>query len=124
MSDNQDSSQSTSTTDVVTSVSQDSKNLALLLWLGTIFFGFIPGLVMYLVKKDEAYILDQSKEALNWSITALIGYVAGMILAVIIIGVFVMAAVGICHLVFCILGVIAASSGKPFRVPYALRLIK
>jgi len=124
MSDNQDSSQNTSTTDVVTSVSQDSKNLALLLWLGTIFFGFIPGLVMYLVKKDDAYILDQSKEALNWSITALIGYVAGMILAVIIIGVFVMAAVGICHLVFCILGVIAASSGKPFRVPYALRLIK
>lgn len=124
MDNNQGSSQNTSTTDVTTSVSQDSKNLALLLWLGTIFFGFIPGLIMYLVKKDDAYILDQSKEALNWSITALIGYVAGMILAVIIIGVFVMAAVGICHLVFCILGVIAASSGKPFRVPYALRLIK
>lgn len=124
MDNNQGSSQNTSTTDVTTSVSQDSKNLALLLWLGTIFFGFIPGLIMYLVKKDDAYILDQSKEALNWSITALIGYVAGMILAVIIIGVFVMAAVGICHLVFCILGVIAVSSGKPFRVPYALRLIK
>jgi len=122
MDNNQDSNQQTSTTDV--SVSQDSKNLALLLWLGTIFFGFIPGLVMYLVKKDDAYILDQSKEALNWSITALIGYVAGMILAIIVIGVFVMAAVGICHLVFCIMGVIAASSGKPFRVPYALRLIK
>lgn len=109
---------------ITTTVSQDSKNLALLLWLGTLFFGFIPGLIMYLVKKDDIYILDQSKEALNWSITALIGYVAGMILAVIIIGVFVMAAVGICHLVFCILGVIAVSSGKPFRVPYALRLIK
>ncbi len=124
MDNNQDSNQQTSTTDVSLSVSQDSKNLALLLWLGTIFFGFIPGLVMYLVKKDDAYILDQSKEALNWSITALIGYVAGMILAIIVIGVFVMFAVGICHLVFCIMGVIAASSGKPFRVPYALRLIK
>jgi uncharacterized protein len=124
MDNNQDSNQQTPTTDVSLSVSQDSKNLALLLWLGTIFFGFIPGLVMYLVKKDDAYILDQSKEALNWSITALIGYVAGMILAIIVIGVFVMAAVGICHLVFCIMGVIAVSSGKSFRVPYALRLIK
>ena len=124
MDNNQDSNPHTSTTDVSLSVSQDSKNLALLLWLGTIFFGFIPGLIMYLVKKDDAYILDQSKEALNWSITALIGYVAGMILAVIVIGVLVMAAVGICHLVFCILGVVAASNGKPFRVPYALRLIK
>jgi len=124
MDNNQDSNQQTSTTDVSLSVSQDSKNLALLLWLGTIFFGFIPGLLMYLLKKDDAYLLDQSKEALNWSITALIGYVAGMILTIILIGVVVMFAVGICHLVFCIMGVIAASSGKPFRVPYALRLIK
>jgi len=124
MDNNQDSNQQTSTTDVSLSVSQDSKNLALLLWLGTIFFGFIPGLLIYLLKKDDAYLLDQSKEALNWSITALIGYVAGMILTIILIGVVVMFAVGICHLVFCIMGVIAASSGKPFRVPYALRLIK
>jgi uncharacterized Tic20 family protein len=124
MDNNQDSSQSASISNAPATTSQDSKNLALLLWLGTIFFGFIPGLIIYLVKKDDAYILDQSKEALNWSITALIGYVAGMILAVIVIGVFVMVAVGICHLVFCILGIVAVSSGKPFRVPYALRLIK
>lgn len=124
MDNNQDSSQNAPISNAPATTSQDSKNLALLLWLGTIFFGFIPGLVMYLVKKDDAYILDQSKEALNWSITALIGYVAGMILAIIVIGVFVMAAVGIAHLVFCIMGVIAVSSGKPFRVPYALRLIK
>lgn len=111
-------------TEVVTSVSQDSKNLVLLLWLGTLFFGFIPGLLMYLLKKDDAYVLDQSKEALNWSITALIGYVAGAILTIIFIGVLVMAVVGICHLVFTIMGVIAATNAKPFRVPYALRLIK
>lgn len=114
----------TPSTEVATNVSQDAKNLALLLWLGSIFFGFIPGLVLYLVKKDDPYVLDQSKEALNWSITALIGYVAGMILTIILIGVLVMAAVGICHLVFCIMGIIAATSGKPFRVPFALRLIK
>lgn len=107
-----------------TSVSQDSKNLALLLWLGTIFFGFIPSLILYLVKKDDAYLLDQSREALNWSITAIIGVVAGAILAIILIGILVIWVVAICNLVFCILGVIATSSGKPFRVPFALRLIK
>ncbi len=105
-------------------VSQDSKNLALLLWIGTLFFGFIPGLVMYLVKKDDPYIIDQSKEALNWSITAIIGYVAGTVLAVILIGFLVIAAVGILHLVFCIMGVIAASSGQTYRAPFAIRLIK
>lgn len=121
----QDSNQGVNVENTVAAeVSQDSKNLALLLWIGTIFFGFIPSLILYLVKKDDAYVLDQSREALNWSITALIAYVVGLILTIILIGLLVLAAVGICHLVFCILGVIATSSGKPFRVPFALRLIK
>jgi uncharacterized protein len=105
-------------------VTQDSKNTALLVWIGTIFFGFIPGLILFLVKKDDPYVLDQSKEALNWSITAAIGYFAGVILTFILIGVFVMMAVGICHLIFSVMGAIAASKGKNFRVPFALRLVK
>jgi uncharacterized Tic20 family protein len=105
-------------------VSQDSKNLALLMWLGTIFFGFIPSLVLYLVKKDDPYLLDQSKEALNWSITAAIGVVVGGILTVILIGVLVIAVIGLCNLIFSIMGVIATSNGQPFRVPFALRLIQ
>jgi uncharacterized Tic20 family protein len=104
--------------------SQESRNIALLVWIGTIFFGFIPGLIVYLIKKDDAYAVDQSKEALNWSITAIIGYCAGLILTIILIGVLVMLIVGICHLVFCIMGAIAGSSGKPFRVPFAIRLVK
>ena len=105
-------------------VSQDSKNLALMLWIGTIFFGFIPGLILYLIKKDDAYVMDQAKESLNWSITAIIGYVVGIILTFILIGVLVLALLGIAHLVFCVMGVLAASNGKPFRVPFAIRLIK
>jgi uncharacterized protein len=108
----------------VTQLSQDSKNLALLAWIGTIFFGFIPGLILYLIKKDDAYVQDQSKEALNWSITAMIGYVGGVILTFVLIGVLVLFAVGIAHLVFCTMGAVAASNGKPFRAPFAIRLIK
>jgi len=102
---------------------KDSKNTAVLIWIGTLFLGFIPGLIVYLVKKDDAYILDQAKEALNWSITAAIGYVAAMILTFVLIGFLVFVALGICHLVFCVLGAIGASNGKAFRVPFALRLI-
>ena len=105
-------------------VTQDSKNIALLIWIGTIFFGFIPGLIFYLTKKDDPYILDQSKEALNWSITAFIGYLAGTILTFVLIGILVLVAVSLCHLVFCIMGAVGASNGKNFRVPYAIRLIK
>jgi uncharacterized Tic20 family protein len=105
-------------------VTQDSKNTALLVWIGTLFFWFIPSLIVYLIKKDDPYVLDQSKEALNWSITAAIGYFAGAILAVIVIGIFVCMAVGLLHLVFCIMGAVATSKGAPFRAPFALRLIK
>lgn len=105
-------------------MTQDSKNMALLTWIGTIFFGFIPGLIVYLIKKDDPYVNDQAKEALNWSITAIIGYFAGIILSFIVIGIFVIMVVGICHLVFCIMGAVAASNGKTFRAPFAIRLIK
>ena len=105
-------------------VTQESKNIAILTWIGTIFLAFIPGLIIYLVKKDDPYVLDQSKEALNWSITVLIGYLAGFILTFILIGALLVVAVWICNLVFCIMGAVAVSNGKPFRVPWALRLIK
>lgn len=124
MDDNQDSNQSASINNAPSTSSQDSKNLALLLWLGTIFFSFIPALVLFLVKKDDAYLVDQSREALNWSITAILGGIVGMILTLILIGILVIWAIALCNLIFCILGVIATASGKPFRVPFALRLIK
>ena len=104
-------------------VSPDSRNMGVLIWIGTIFLGFIPGLIVYLIRKDDAYVLDQAKEALNWSITAIIGYVAGMILMFVLIGGLVMLAVGICHLIFCILGAVGASKGENYRAPFALRLI-
>lgn len=103
---------------------QDSKNLALMMWIGTLFFGFLPGLIFYLIKKDDPYLQDQSKEALNWSITSVIGYFAGFILTFVVIGILVFIVLGICHLVFCIMGAVAVSNGKKFRVPFAIRLLK
>mgnify|MGYP000026459325 FL=1 len=109
---------------LVSEPNQDSKNLALLIWIGTLFFGIIPGLVMYLVKSDDDYVQDQSKEAINWSITTLIGYLVGFVLSFIVIGVLVFPVIAICNVIFCVLGAIATSKGNQFRVPYAIRLIK
>lgn len=105
-------------------VNQDSKNLALLMWIGTIFFGFIPGLIFYLLKKDDEFILTHSKEALNWTITAIIAYIVALILSVIVIGVFLLPVIGLSHLIFCILGAIKSSNAKEFKVPVSIRLIK
>jgi uncharacterized Tic20 family protein len=104
--------------------SQDSRNVAVLVWVGTIFFSFVPSLIVYLIKKDDAYVLDQSKEALNWSITVIIGWFAGVILTFVFIGVLVFIVLVLANLIFGIMGAVAASSGQQYRVPFAIRLIK
>ncbi len=107
--------------------SQDQKNLAMLLWIGTIFFGFIPGLIVYLIKSDpntDAYVRNQAKEALNWSITAIFGYLIGFVLTFVLIGVLVLVAVGLLNLVFSIMGAVASSNGRAFRTPMTIRLLK
>lgn len=109
---------------VTQTVSQDSKNIALLMWLGAIFFSFVPGLIVYLLKTEDSYLADQSKEALNWSITVFLGCVIGTILCVILIGFLVLFAIWICNVIFCILGAIATSKGEYYRVPFAIRMIK
>ncbi len=103
---------------------QESKNLALLCWLGTFFFGIFSGLIFYLLKKDDDYVFDQAKEALNWSITAMAAYLLAYVLSFIAIGVLLIPVIGLCHLIFCIMGVVACYQGKTFRVPLAIRLIK
>lgn len=103
---------------------QDSRNFAVLNWIGTIFFGFIPGLVFLLLKPDDAFVQQHAKEALNWSITAIIGYFASLLLTFVLIGILGYFVVGACHLIFCVMGAVAAANGRHYRAPFAIRLIK
>jgi uncharacterized protein len=112
------------TTQELTTTNQEAKNMAVMVWVGTIFLSFIPGLVVYLTQKDNAYVQEQAKEALNWSITVIFGYLASTILAFILIGIFGYFILVLLNLVFGIMGAVAVSSGKAFKVPFALRLIK
>ena len=109
----------------MTGESQDSRNIAVLVWIGTIFFWFVPGLLAYLLKRDDAYVVDQSMEALNWSITAALTMLIGRwVLSLIFLGWLAYAVVSIAHVVLCVLGAIAATNGQRYRVPFALRLIR
>ena len=103
---------------------QESKNFALLTWIGTLVFGFIPPLIVYLLKTEDIYVKQQAKEALNWSITAVIGYFIAFLLSFIVIGLLLFPILGICHLIFCIMGAVSTSKGNDFKVPWMLRLLK
>jgi uncharacterized Tic20 family protein len=108
-------------------VTQEQKTMAMLAHLLGIVTWFVGALVIWLINKDKpdaAFVNDQAKEALNFQITLTIVYVVGMVLSIILIGVFINLAAWIACLVFSIIGGMKANEGVAYRYPFALRLIK
>jgi uncharacterized Tic20 family protein len=97
------------------------------------FFAFLAPLIIWLIKKDEsAFIADQAKEALNFTISLGIlffgMFIIGLVLVWTIVVPFIMyfagIALGIVALVLIVIAAIKASEGKWYRYPFTLRLIK
>jgi len=97
--------------------------------------GILPSLIIWLVFKDRGRFTDtEAKEALNFQITALMGWVALFILSSILTAVtfglfgFVASllyfALWAAVIVFSILGFLKAKEGQHYRYPFAIRLIK
>jgi uncharacterized Tic20 family protein len=104
---------------------QDDKTMAMLAHLGGILFGFLAPLIVWLIKKDQSpFVEDQSKEALNFQITLLIGYVIGGATTMVCVGFIILPIVWIVGLVFGIMGSMAAYKGEAYRYPFNIRLIK
>ena len=107
--------------------SQDDRTIAMLTHLSGIILGFIVPLVVWLVHKDrpeKGYLVDQSKEALNFQLTLLIGYIIGIVLTVILIGALLNFLVWVVGIIFSIMAAMAVSRGEAYHYPFALRLVK
>lgn len=103
----------------------DKRLWGMLAHLSGIILGFIGPLVVWLIYKDrDQFVDDQSKEALNFQITLLIGYIVSAILMIVIIGIITYFLVWIAAIVFSIIGGLAANKGQAYRYPFAIRLIK
>jgi uncharacterized Tic20 family protein len=104
---------------------KDDQNMGLLMFILGIFTGFLGPLILWLVKKEQSqYINEQGKELLNWQITVFIAFMACAVLAIVIIGFFLIPVVAICNIVFTIIGAVTASKGQFYRFPFAIRLLK
>lgn len=92
---------------------------------GGIFFGFIPALIVFLIRKDSpGWVLDNAREALNWQITVIIAAFVCVILMFVLIGVVLIWMLMLTNLVLCILATVKASGGQAYRYPFCLRLLK
>ena len=116
---------------------QNAQKKVVLSWLGCLFFGFIPPLLFLLLNKEDAYVRSQAKEALNWCITFLIamcsltvlatmlGFVLALIFAPLAAAPALLVSVfSLSHILFCFIGAYKGFSGKNFRTPFNIRIIK
>lgn len=89
-------------------------------------FGSIVGplLIWQLKGKENAFVSDEAKEALNFQITMFIGFLISAVLIFVLVGFLLMAVLAIADLVLIIIAAISASKGQPYRYPFTLRLVK
>lgn len=108
----------------MTDASANDKNLAVLTHLGGIFFSFVPGLIVWLLKKDDnPFLGEQAREALNFQITVLIGYLLAWVLAFVLVGFLLVPVIYVANLVLCLIAAVRTSKGESYQYPLSLRLI-
>jgi uncharacterized membrane protein len=82
--------------------SQEEKGQATLVWVLSIFFGFIPSLIFFLIAKDKPFVHRHAAMALTVTIVCTIGWIIGVVLTAVLIGLLIFPVVGIYALVVCI----------------------
>ncbi|MDQ1364966.1 MAG: uncharacterized protein QOE07_2438 [Acidimicrobiaceae bacterium] len=103
----------------------DDKTWAMLCHLSYFVFGLLGPLIVMLTKgKESAFVRDQAVEALNFHITLAIAMFVSAILILVVVGIFLIAAVFIAGAVLAIMASIAAYNGTAYRYPLTLRLVK
>jgi uncharacterized Tic20 family protein len=109
---------------------QEERTWALAAHLGSflaayVALGFLCPLIVLLVKGNESpFIRSHAVESLNFQITAAILTIIFVILIFVVIGIFLLIALGIAYVVLVIMATVAASRGELYRYPLSLRFVK
>lgn len=110
---------------------KNARNLAVLCHLfGLLGLIIPPGnvigpLLIWLLKKEEhPFIEDQGREALNFQITFTIALMVSVFLALVYIGLFLLAILGIADLILIIMASSAASRGENYRYPFSIKFLQ
>ena len=106
------------------SVPQDERTQALLMWILSLFIGFISPLIFYFIAKDKPFVFHHSAQALTLHIVFAVLWVVAIILSFLCIGFLMMPIIGILALVMTIMGAIAANAGSRFEPPVTGNLSK
>ena len=105
-------------------VPSDSRGWAAAAHLGTFLVGFIAPLVLWLIKRDEdAFVEYHARESLNFQFSLMIYMLVSFLAILILIGIVMVAVVGIFAFVVIIVAGVKAAGGEFYRYPLSIRFI-
>jgi uncharacterized Tic20 family protein len=108
---------------------QDEKLWATLIHLSPLVAGiiglpFLGPLIGYLVLRDRGpFVRWHTAQALNFQLTVLLAYIVSLLLAIIVIGFFLLAVVWVISIVFMIIAAVAANRGEYYKYPLTINFV-
>lgn len=84
---------------------------------------FAPLIVLLAKGGSSPFVRRHAVESLNFQLTTLLYVAISLVLAVILIGFVLLAAIGVIYVVCVVLGTVRASNGGFFRYPVTIRLV-
>ena len=86
--------------------------------------GWLVALIAYLVLKDRGpFVRSHTATELNFQLTLLIAYVAGLILSIVVVGIFVLIAAWVLAIVLGIIAAVKANKGEYYEYPVAIKFL-
>lgn len=87
--------------------------------------GWVLPLILWQTKKDTSEFIDANgKIVMNWIISSLIYGIICSLLLLVIIGAFLLPALGLCSTILTIIGSIKANNGETWPYPLSIHFIK
>jgi uncharacterized protein len=100
----------------------EDKTLTILTHVLALFFSFVAPLII-LLSSNKEIVKKHSKNALNWQISFILYSAISLILAFVIIGIFILIAVSIMNLIFCIVAAVKASNNEMWDYPLTIKFV-
>jgi uncharacterized Tic20 family protein len=87
--------------------------------------GFAVPVILWMINKDNNAKVDSvGKHIINFMISMLIYYAVAGVLCCLLIGIPILVALGVMHLVFIIIAAIKANSGETWKYPFTVEFLK
>jgi uncharacterized protein len=83
--------------------------------------GIVVPFILWQSKKDDPYVDQQGRVAMNWALSSLIYAIVSVVLCLLVIGFFMLTVLAICSVIFIIMGALDANKGIVKSYPLSIQ---